>query len=368
MRKGFTTGSCAAAAAKAATLMLITHTPKERIEILTPAGIKYSPKVEMIELKEDYAQCGICKDGGDDIDATTGLMICARVSLNEELPHGEVAITGGEGVGIVTKKGLEMGVGEYAINLVPRQMIREEVSEVLTMYDVPYGAKVSIFVPDGEKAAEKTFNSRIGVEGGISILGTSGIVEPMSVEAILRTIELDLKVKYEAGERIAILVPGNYGERFLMDNYKIPASRIVMFSNYIGTAIDKAIEVGFNKLLVVGHTGKLIKVSGGIMNTHSKEADSRMELMVAAMLVAADRKNIELPNKLAIDMLNAVTTTAGLELLNENALLYETSEVILEKILYHLRKRASGEATIECMLYENSFGLLAKSSDAEAYL
>lgn len=368
MRKGFTTGSCAAAAAKAATMMLFSHSPKEKIEIMTPAGIMYSPDVEAIEFGDGFVKCGIRKDGGDDIDVTSGLLICAKVSFDMELKPKQVVITGGEGVGIVRKKGLENPVGEYAINSVPRQMIEREVSEVLAFYDAPCGAEAHIFVPGGKECAEKTFNSRMGIEGGISILGTSGIVEPMSVDAILKTIELDLKVKHSEGSETAILVPGNYGETFLKNNYDIPSSRIVMFSNYVGAAIDYAVDIGFKKILIVGHTGKLVKVSGGIMNTHSKEADCRMELMLSATILAAKKRGIELREDIFEEILSQVTTTACLEILEKENLIYDVSQIILEKILFYLKKRAGNSIQIECILYENSFGLLAKSEGAEALL
>lgn len=365
MRKGFTTGSCSAAAAKAATYMLFTKVNKEKISIETPAGIIYSPTVEDIFISEDFVSCGIKKDAGDDPDATDGIMICAKASF---ISGRGVHITGGVGVGKITRPGLEMPVNEVAINSTPRKMIVAEVSQVMDLFDYHEGIEIEIFVPEGEEVAKKTFNPHMGIVGGISILGTTGIVEPMSNEALIKTIELDLKQKAAENNEVAILVPGNYGQTFLKNEYGIEKERIVHFSNFVGIAIDKAKEIGFKKILVVGHTGKLVKVSGGIMNTHSKEADSRLELMAAAAITAAKNKNQQLSFEFIDDILNQTTTTAALDLLAEISLVKETSEVLLEKILYHLRKRGGDDIQIECILYENSYGLLAKSSLAEEFL
>lgn len=367
MRSGFTTGSCAAAAAKAASYMLFTKRRKNNISIITPIGAVYEANVEMIDITDEYVSCGIKKDAGDDPDITNGIYICAKVSRNYGASE-RVTIKGGSGVGIVTRPGLEMPVGEAAINSTPRKMITDEVLEVLDNLDVDENLLVEIFVPDGEIIGQKTFNPHMGVEGGISILGTTGIVEPMSNEAILRTIELDIKQKKSENMQTAILVPGNYGEVFLRDNYKVDEKKIVHFSNYVGFAIDKAIEVGFKRILIAGHTGKMIKVSGGIMNTHSKEADARLELMMAATFETMSKLEMPIDAALLDNILKQVTTTAALDLIDEKGILREVCEVILNKILYHLNKRAKNEAKIEVILYENKYGLLAKTENAEKYL
>ena len=367
MRNGYTTGSCAAAAAKAATYMLFTHSKMEKVSIITPKGISYEPEIEKIELTRDYASCGIKKDSGDDPDITNGIYICARVSMIDKTTD-KVIIKGGEGVGIVTRPGLEMPVGEYAINSVPRKMIISEVESLIELFDYEGSLEVEIFVPEGAIVAQKTFNPHMGIEGGISILGTSGIVEPMSNEAIIRTIELDLAQKKAEGCEEAIMVPGNYGADFLTKNYGLDSKTIVHFSNFIGVAIDRAVELGFDSILIAGHTGKLVKVSGGIMNTHSKEADCRMELMLAATLEAANTLGRKVDNDFMTKILNQVTTTAVLEILEEEGMLSEVSKVLLDKIMYHLRKRAGQDINIRVILYENSFGLLAKSFTGENIL
>lgn len=367
MRNGFTTGSCAAAASKAAAYMLLTKTKKEKITITTPAGIDYSPDVAAIDMQDDYVSCGIVKDAGDDPDITNGILICSKVSLSES-DSQKVVITGGIGVGVVTRPGLEMPVSEYAINSVPRQMIVKEVMEVIEFLDFEGSLQVEIFVPEGVEVAKKTFNPHMGIEGGISILGTTGIVEPMSSEALIKTIEIDLAQKAAEGMDVAVMVPGNYGVTFLKNQYGHDENKIVHFSNYMGKAIDLAVEKGFKKILVVGHTGKLVKVSGGIMNTHSKEADSRLELMACALVEGAKENGVEIDVALVSAILSQVTTTAALDILSERDLLDITCNRILEKILFHLRKRAGEGISVECILYENSYGLLAKSEHAEEYL
>lgn len=367
MRSGFTTGSCAAAAAGAATYMLLSQQKKEKIKITTPAGTSYEPDILDIDLNSDYVSCAVKKDAGDDPDITNGILVYAKVE-KVTCQDEQIQIIGGTGVGKITRPGLEMPVGEYAINSTPRKMIKLEVQGILDSFDVDTQLLVTIYVPDGEQIAQKTFNPHMGIVGGISILGTTGIVEPMSSEALIKTIELDLSQKYAEGAEVAVMVPGNYGVTFLKNNYEYDEKKAVLFSNYVGVGIDKAIEVGFKKILIVGHTGKLVKVAGGIMNTHSKEADSRMELMVAAILKAAKKNNMDIEVSLLNNILDQVTTTAALDILKEYSLVDVVCEQLLDDILYHLQKRAGDECQVEAILYENSYGLLAKSTYAEEFL
>lgn len=222
------------------------------------------------------ALCSVRKDGGDDIDATHGLLITARVEKRSE---PGVSIEGGEGVGWVTKPGLDQSVGAAAINRVPRRMIEEEVLSVGDALGYEGGFRVTVSVPGGEEAAKKTFNPQLRIEGGISILGTSGIVEPMSTQALVDTIALEIRQKAAQGHRNIILTPGNYGTDFLrtqgMDRWGHP---IVKCSNFIGDALDACGAEHMQGVLLVGHLGKLVKLAGGIMNTHSRTADCRTEL------------------------------------------------------------------------------------------
>ena len=356
MRYGFTTGSCAAAAAKAAAYMLLTGRENTEITIETPKGIPYTAQIRNICRKEQEVSCAVEKDGGDDPDITTGALICAKVSFAEitdrkarEEPgrkngtghapeQAQVVIDGGIGVGRVTKPGLDQPVGNAAINHVPREMIEREVLQVCQVLDYRGILSVEISVPEGEKLAEKTFNPRLGIVGGISILGTSGVVEPMSTQA-----------------------PGNYGLDFLKNTYHYDLDKSVKCSNFIGLTIDMAVEEGFRRLLLAGHIGKLIKVAGGIMNTHSREGDCRMELLTAFAVKCG------VTSEDAAKILSCVTTEEAVRILDECGRRQEVMDYAMERILFYLEKRAQGKLAIECIMYANDFGALAKSKEAEEW-
>ena len=370
MRYGFTTGSCAAAAAAAACYMLLTGRKKEEMTILTPKGISYTAKLVDISINESSAACAIVKDGGDDPDITTGAHIVAEVaflqkeSLQKDKTDAvqQIIIRGGKGVGRVTKPGLDQPVGEAAINHVPREMIEKEVRRICALCDYNGKLQVTISVPEGEEIAQKTFNPRLGIAGGISILGTSGIVEPMSSQALLDTIQVELRQKKAMGQQMIAVTPGNYGLDFMKEAFAYDLDKSVKCSNFIGNTIDMAAETGFCGMLLTGHIGKLVKVSGGIMNTHSKEGDCRMELLAAAALKSGGSKTQ------ALEILEAVTTEEGIRLLQEGGNLQKTMQILMEKIMFYLQKRAAGRLQIECMMYANGYGLLAESSGAEAML
>ena len=370
MRYGFTTGSCAAAAAEAACYMLLTGRKKEEMTILTQKGISYTAKLVDISINESSAACAIVKDGGDDPDITTGAHIVAEAaflqkeSLQKDKTDAvqQIIIRGGKGVGRVTKPGLDQPVGEAAINHVPREMIEKEVRRICALCDYNGKLQVTISVPEGEEIAQKTFNPRLGITGGISILGTSGIVEPMSSQALLDTIQVELRQQKAMGQQMIAVTPGNYGLDFMKEAFAYDLDKSVKCSNFIGNTIDMAAETGFCGMLLTGHIGKLVKVSGGIMNTHSKEGDCRMELLAAAALKSGGSKTQ------ALEILEAVTTEEGIRLLQEGGNLQKTMQILMEKIMFYLQKRAAGRLQIECMMYANGYGLLAESSGAEAML
>lgn len=312
LRMGYTTGSCAAAAAKAAAVMLLTGERVEETALMTPKGILLHLLIE--EIAMEYApgeerphrvRCAVKKDGGDDPDATHGALIFAEVC---KIAQG-IEIDGGEGVGRVTKPGLAQPVGTAAINPVPRKMIREEVGKVCRACGYGGGMSVTIFVPEGSRIAAKTFNPRLGIEGGISILGTSGIVVPMSEEALLASIRLEMRMLAAAGAKYLLITPGNYGEAFAGQMPALAGNAEMKCSNFVGETIDMAREMGIKGILFVAHIGKFIKVSGGIMNTHSRNADSRSELMAAAFLRAGGGADT------ARRILETVTTEEALDII-----------------------------------------------------
>ena len=373
MRIGFTTGSCSAAAAKAAAYMLISGREKREISIQTPKGLEFHPEILDIHRTEKEVRCAVRKDGGDDPDVTTGALIYATVryaedengNLLEDLEQSEecrIFLDGGEGVGRVTKPGLDQPVGNAAINSVPRQMILEEVQEVMDVLDYKGALSVIISVPEGAEIAEKTFNPRLGIVGGISILGTSGVVEPMSMQALLDTIQVELKQKKALGMESIVIAPGNYGLDFMRDLYAYDLDLAVKCSNYIGETLDRIGDLGFKKVLLCGHIGKLIKVSGGIMNTHSKEADCRIELMVNAGLKCGMSLDA------LQEMQECISTDAAYEIVKREGVAKEFMKMVMEKIQYYLKKRAADRFEIECIVFSNEFGLMGKTAGAEDLL
>ncbi len=275
LRRGYTTGSCAAAAAKAAAAMLFGAEELHRVSILTPGGIELQLPVSNIERGAGQVSCSVQKDSGDDPDITGGIHVFACAAKRS---GPGIVITAGEGVGVVTRPGLPVPVGEPAINPVPLEMIRREVSAAVPPGS---GVQVTISIPGGEQLARNTFNPRLGIVGGLSILGTTGIVEPMSEEAYREALALELKVAAAEQPRFLVLVPGNHGKKVAREQLSQPAERIVKMSNFVGFALDRCIEQGVRELLLVGHAGKLFKVAAGIFNTHSKVADARFEVFAA---------------------------------------------------------------------------------------
>lgn len=365
MRYGFTTGSCAAAAAKAAAYMLLSGRQKNTITIETPKGIPYTAEILEITRGEKAVQCAVRKDGGDDPDITSGALIYAEVSLTDhtrmQATDTRIHIDGGIGVGRVAKPGLDQPVGNAAINHVPREMIAKEVLEVCDLMDYKGNLQVIISVPEGEAIAKQTFNPRLGIVGGISILGTSGIVEPMSNQALLDTIRVELNQRRAEGFDYIAVAPGNYGLDFMKKAYGYDLDKSVKCSNFIGVTIDMAVECGFTRMLLTGHIGKLIKVAGGIMNTHSKEADCRMELLSAFAIHEGAGADV------AAKILDCVATEDAVRLLREAGKQQEVMDYAMERIMFYLNKRAGGRMQIDCIMYDNTFGELAKSKEADRW-
>ena len=364
LRCGYTTGTCAAlGAAGAARLLLTGHAP-ETVALRTPKGIVVEVEPIFCRLSGEGAECAIRKDGGDDVDVTTGLPVIASVALRPELA-GEVRIHGGEGVGRVTKPGLDQPVGEAAINHVPRAMIKEALEKEAESAGYAGGFDVTISIEGGAETAKRTFNPHMGVEGGLSVLGTSGIVEPMSQQAILDTIQLEMgQAALRAGSpRRLILAPGNYGLDYLHE--KMPALKnipVVKTSNFIGDTMDMAAASHFEEVVLVGHIGKLVKLAGGVMNTHSRTADCRTELLCAhAALCGASRD-------VCAALMNAATTDACMEILDKAEMRELVLSSLLDAIQLHLDRRAAGAFRVGAVLFSNQYGPLGQTRTAKELL
>ncbi len=356
LRCGRTTGTCAALAAQGAARLLLTGQTPASAALTTPKGAQIEAPLENCRLEDGSAFCSVRKDGGDDIDATHGLLITAQV---ERWDAPGVSIEGGAGVGRVTKPGLDQSVGAAAINRVPRRMIEQEVLSVADELGYEGGFQVTIHVPGGEEAAKKTFNPQMGIEGGISILGTSGIVEPMSAQALIDTIALEIRQRAAQGHKKIILTPGNYGLDFLraqgMDRWGVP---VVKCSNFIGDALDACAAEQIQGVLLVGHMGKLVKLAGGVMNTHSRSADCRTELFCAhAALRGAGR---EVCQALA----DCSTSDACIAVLDRAGLRETVLDSLLSAIQDHLDRRVSGTIHVGAVVFSNQYGLLGRTRRA----
>ena len=366
LRLGYTTGSCAAAASKAAAMMLLTGKPVENIKLLTPKGIELDLTVEDITISKDRVSCAIRKDSGDDPDVTHGALIYSEVSLTDK--EGEVEIDGGKGVGRVTKPGLDQPVGNAAINSTPRRMIRENLQEVMELTGYEGGLSVVISIPLGEELARKTFNPRLGIEGGISVIGTTGIVEPMSEQALIDTIKVELRQKRELGCEYVLLTPGNYGSDFIRDGMGLDPETAVQTSNFIGDSLHYCVELGFKGALLIGHIGKLVKIAGNMMNTHSKYGDCRMEILgSAAAVCGVSRESAEY-------ILGCAACDEAVRVLKEEGIDEATLKIVSDRIGRNLANRAYKACAIGqtfetgAIMFSKEYGILGKTEDADALL
>ena len=356
LRCGYTTGTCAALAAAGAARLLLTGALPEKLRLVTPKGIEVEVEPAEWGMEHGTARCAVYKDGGDDADITTGHLVVATVTKTAS----GITIDGGKGVGRVTKPGLDQPVGAAAINHVPRQMISQAVQAVCEEAGYEGGLSVVISVPDGEELARRTFNPMLGIEGGISILGTSGIVEPMSVQAIVDTIAVETHQAAVSGARDLLLTPGNYGLDFLKETALIPKNiPCVKFSNFVGEALDIAVSEGFQTALLVGHIGKLVKLAGGVMNTHSKWADCRMELFCTHAAICGGT------TALCRKLMEAATTDACIALLDEAGLRESVLESLLAAIQRHLDHRAGNTMQVGTVMFSNEYGFLGQTETAK---
>ena len=359
LRRGYTTGSCAAAAAKAAAIMLLENRELASIWLMTPRGFGLDLPLSEVRRNEGCVSCGIVKDSGDDPDITNGMTVYAQVKKTDK---PGINIDGGEGIGRVTKPGLDQPVGNAAINSTPRRMITEELLQVCEDNGYTGGLDVIISAPKGIELAKKTFNPRLGIVGGLSILGTTGIVEPMSDEAVVETIRTELSMRAAEGKTVILFTPGNYGSSYIKDALQINPDIAVLTSNFIGDAFELATEAGFKAALLVGHIGKLVKLAGGMMNTHSRWGDCRMEVFAAhAGLHGASVQVIE-------QIMNSAMSDDVLSILDGAGIREQVIVSLMDKIQYHLDHKAGGSMSVGALMFSNVYGILGRTGSADEIL
>ena len=371
LRSGYTTGTCAAAAAWAAVRLLCSGFCEASVDVLIPGGQTLAIPVAGFELmKGERATCFVEKDAGDDPDVTNGALVGARVSFAGGMPlgmpcydsdiHPGLYLTGGEGVGIVTRKGLACPVGYHAINPVPRMMIFEAADGARQLSGQPDRAfLIEIFIPSGNELAAKTFNPNLGIAGGISVLGTTGIVNPMSEAALIETIRLDIRVRAAEGKKILAVAPGNYGERFVREELGLDMSSFVKCSNFIGDAFGMMEEEKIEKVLLAGHLGKMIKVAGGVMNTHSKYGDRRMEILADCAVEAG------MPKESASHLYGMNTTDEAAGYLCGEKWLRPVMETAARRVKENLERRYRVDT--EVVLFNGTIGILAMTAGAKEF-
>ena len=373
LRLGYTTGSCAAAASKAAATMILTGRRLDGIKLLTPKGIELELNVEDTTIEYDdstgepvLVRCAIRKDSGDDPDVTNGALVYSEVTLTDL--KGEVDIDGGYGVGRVTKPGLDQPVGNAAINSVPRKMITENLQEVARELSFSGGFKVVISIPLGVELARKTFNPRLGIEGGISVIGTTGIVEPMSERALIDTIKVELTQKKELGYEYVLLTPGNYGSDFIRDGIGIDPEMAVQTSNFIGDSIDMCVQLGFKGALLIGHIGKLVKIAGNMLNTHSKYGDCRMEILGSAAAVYGVKPET------ARYILGCAACDEAVRVMREEGIDEAALQLVSDRIERNLDNRAFKACAIGqsfevgAIMFSKEYGKLGETAKAQELL
>lgn len=355
LRYGYTTGSCATAVSAAATEMLLTGKKIEEVVIRLPSTEQVIFQLVDIEINKEFVSCATIKDGGDDPDVTHGAKIYGKVSYGGK----GINLIGGEGIGTVTAKGLQCEVGQPAINPTPRKMIIKNVEKVLAENNCDSSLDIELSVKNGKEIAEKTYNGRLGIVGGISILGTTGIVEPMSEKALVDTIKIMIDKQYSVDPNAILISPGNYGEKFCKDYLTLDINKAVKISNYIGEALDYIKYKGFKKILLVGHTGKLVKIAAGVMNTHSSYADGRMEIIgIHSGLAGAGVETLE-------NIMKAVTTDQAFDIIKDKDYYCTVKDSILEKVLYHLNFRLKNEVDIQVVMFTTDKEHIIMSENAD---
>lgn len=368
LRCGITTGTCAAAAAQAAARHLIFGIESKEVTIYTPKGVTVVVPVEFVTSSKVKVEYFVVKDSGDDPDVTNHTKIYVSVEKRDidnakalkifEDESKQFCLDGGEGVGRITQKGLEQEMGYAAINTIPRKMIFETVREVCQIGEYKEKLFIQICVPEGKNLAKKTFNPRLGIEGGISILGTSGILEPMSEKAIIDTIEVEIRQKKAMGKERILVTPGNYGKSYVAKYLELDMESSIKCSNYIGETLDLAVTYGMKQLLLVGNIGKLGKLAAGVMNTHSKVADARCEVFAAyAGLCGGTKESLE-------QIMECKNTDEMLAVLEKEGIKETVLERICKRIHEQVAHRVGQELEFGIMLFSEKYGFLGQTKDA----
>jgi len=311
LRHGYTTGSCAAAAAKAATLAFLRQEPIKEVELTLPRGEKVVFNIHSCRFDKESARCSVIKDGGDDPDVTHGAEIEAVVSGQWPVVSGkdvakkafefkvndsQVTVYGGKGIGVITKPGLALSIGEPAINPVPRKMIQQAVEEAInsvvsgrwSVAGNDYTSHISnlavtVSVPEGEHIAKSTLNERLGIIGGISILGTTGIVKPISTKAWADTISVALDVAKAAGLEEVVLTTGRTSEKVAMERLKLPSEAYIQMGDHVGYSLKECVKKGFKMVTIAGQFGKFTKIASGEFETNVR--DSTLELKTLSDII-----------------------------------------------------------------------------------
>jgi len=352
LRIGYTTGSCAAAAAKAATVMLKQQKRIDKVTISLPDGSKVEFPVLGCNFSAQEALCYIVKDAGDDPDITNGVQIWVKV-VKGTTP--EIIIKAGQGIGTVTKPGLPVEIGKPAINPIPYQMIINEVTEVIKGSD--YGVEIEISIPGGEDLARNTLNQHLGILGGLSILGTTGIVRPMSEEAYKDSLVPQLNISFALGYDLVVLTPGNIGHKSAI-GYGIPDSQICQTSNFIGFMLEEAIKAGFKKIILWGHPGKLLKIAGGGFYTHNRICDGRLETLAAYLAV------LKAPHSLINKILSCSTTDEALMLTLEDGY-PQVWDIIAQRISLRAEKYIFEQGVVGTVILKDRQHILTMDDTAK---
>lgn len=358
LKKGYTTGTCAAAATQGAVAAALTGVFPEKVKVITPNNTELNLKLLYRKKTNKVFRCAVRKYSGDDPDVTSGALIYSYVSLIDD-NLDRIILKGGKGVGRVTKPGLACNINEPAINPVPRKMIINEARDIKDKIGFKGSIEVTIVVPKGEELAQRTFNPKLGIIGGISILGTSGIVEPMSEQALIDTIKVELNVRKAEGKSSICITPGNYGQSFLKSNAVISEEDTVKCSNFIGDALTFVKEMDFKEIVFSGHLGKLVKVAGGVMNTHSKYGDRRMEIINNHLEeLGADKSIIK-------KIENCVMVDDAIDILDSLGFKEKLMKALLVSIEANVRKVVGNDIEVGIITFSNKYGLLIKSENVD---